>query len=73
MFKKSILKKLSRTIKFATVLFWGRFLLPVPYRVPILGVIADPIQVTQNDAPSDEEIERVHAELVKKMQDLFDK
>ena len=41
--------------------------------MPILGVIDEPIKVNQNDAPSDEDVDRVHSELVKKMQDLFDK
>ncbi len=56
----------------ALILFWGRFGLPVPYRVPILGAMAKPIHVTQNENPSQEEIDRVHTELMDAMVRLFD-
>ena len=31
---------LSRKVGFALVFFWGRLFLPIPYRVPILGVLS---------------------------------
>ena len=33
----NFLRRLSRKVKFALILFWGRFGLPIPYRIPILG------------------------------------
>lgn len=35
----SFLKKLSRKIGFAVIVFWGRFGLPIPYRKPVFGVM----------------------------------
>jgi hypothetical protein len=58
---------------FAVILFWGRFFLPVPYRVPVFGVMDEPIPVTQCDNPSDEEVERLHSLLMDRMVALFDK
>jgi hypothetical protein len=37
--------KFSRRIGFATIIFWGRFLIPVPFRVPLVGVTGSPIRV----------------------------
>jgi hypothetical protein len=58
---------------FALIAFWGRFLLPLPYRIPILGVMGKPIEVTQCDNPSDQEVDRVHAILLEEMVKLFDR
>lgn len=63
---------LSRTIGFALIVFWGRFGLPIPYRVPILGVMGVPIPVQQKDDPSQEEIDAVHELLLQRMVELFD-
>jgi len=68
-----ILRKLSRKLGFALIFFWGRFYLPLPYRVPIVGVMSSPIPVVQNDNPSDEEVQIVHQLLMNKMKELFDK
>lgn len=53
-------------------MFWGRFFLPIPYRIPIYGVMARPIQVVQCDDPPQEEIDRVHGEMVEAMTALFE-
>jgi 2-acylglycerol O-acyltransferase 2 len=54
------------------IIFWGRFGLPIPYRIPIVGAMAKPIAVPQKESPSEEEIEAVHQQLLKAMVDLFD-
>mgnify|MGYP003385243412 CR=1 FL=1 len=59
-------------VGFATILFWGRLFLPIPYRIPIYGVMAKPIQVVQNDNPSQEEIDRIHTLMMEAMMSLFD-
>ena len=69
------LKALSRAIGFATILFWGRFLLPIPYRVPILGVLTAPIKVKKVPAgtePTQKQIDDIHAELLARMHALFE-
>jgi 2-acylglycerol O-acyltransferase 2 len=55
------------------IFFWGRFGLPIPYRVPIVGVMSKPIVVPQKDDPSDEEVEHYHNILMEEMVKLFDK
>jgi hypothetical protein len=56
----------------ALIIFWGRFFLPVPYRIPIVGAMGRPIPVPKVDEPSDEDVDRVHAELLVAMVALFD-
>jgi 2-acylglycerol O-acyltransferase 2 len=60
-------------VGFALIIFWGRFFLPVPYRIPIVGVLAKPIEVEKKENPTDEEINAVHALLLTRMTELFDK
>jgi hypothetical protein len=60
-------------VGFATILFWGRCFLPIPYRIPIYGVMAKPIQVVQSESPSQEEIDRIHTLMMEAMTALFDK
>lgn len=69
----SFLKKVSRAIGFALVVFWGRFGLPIPYREPIFGVMGTPIEVPKKENPSEEEIKEVHEKLIQEMIKLFDK
>lgn len=57
----------------ALIIFWGRFLLPVPYRVPIVGLMGRAIEVPKKDEPTDEEVEAVHQILMKQMVELFDR
>jgi len=69
----SVFKALSRKIGFALIIFWGRFLLPIPYRKPIFGVMGAPISVKKNENPTPEEISALHARLCTEMVSLFDK
>lgn len=64
---------LSRKVGFALVFFWGRLFLPIPYRVPILGVLSKPIKVQKTENPSQKQIDDLHAELIIRMTELFDK
>ena len=52
--------------------FWGRWFLPIPRRIPITGIMGMPIEVEKKDDPSNEEIDEVHGELLKRMRNLFD-
>lgn len=55
------------------IAFWGRFLLPIPYRVPIVGIMSKPIEVPKKENPTDEEIQHYHNILLDEMVKLFDK
>lgn len=57
---------------FATIIFWGRFGVPVPYRIPIVGAMAKPIAVPLKEDPTQEEIDAKHEELMQAMVKLFD-
>jgi hypothetical protein len=68
----NLLRRLSRQLGFALIVFWGRWFLPIPYRIPILGVMGDAIHVEKKDQPSQEDIDRIHEILLRDMQALFD-
>ena len=55
----SFLAKISRQLKASIMFFYGRFFLPIPYRKPLFMACGSPIQVTQNDNPTTEEINDV--------------
>jgi hypothetical protein len=67
------LKSISRKLGFACILFWGRFGLPIPYRIPIVGIMAKPIEVPMKEDPTEEEINEMHGRLEDEMRKLFDK
>lgn len=58
---------------FAFILFWGRFFLPIPYRVPIVGVMAKPIEIPKKENPTNEELNHYHQLLQDEMVKLFNK
>jgi len=71
-----LLEKVSRKIGFATILFFGRWGLPIPYRIPILGVMGKPIPTIQYECvqePSPEQIARIQQQLIDEMTALFDR
>ena len=68
-----ILCAISRFLGFALILFWGRWGLPVPFRVPILGAVGMPIEIPKADGePKQADIEKFHKELLTGMNELFD-
>lgn len=69
----TILRHISRKIGLALIFFWGRFGLPVPYRVPLLLVFGEPIPCALNESPSREEIDEKHALFLRRLRELFDK
>lgn len=58
---------------FGMIFFWGRFLLPIPYRTTIVGLMGKSIDVPKKENPTDEEVEVIHNLLMDKMVELFDK
>lgn len=71
--EKSLLATLSRKIGASLTFFWGRYFLPLPYRTPVTVVRGRKIEVKQSDHPSQEEIERVHSEVVETVKGLHEK
>lgn len=63
---------MSRTLRTAFFIFWGRWGLPIPYRTPITGVLGKPIHVSEDADPKEEEVEELLEKLVEAMIDLFD-
>jgi hypothetical protein len=70
--KGGFLKRISRKLGFALILFWGRFGLPLPFRVSVVGAFGDPIEVEMNQDPTPEQVDAVHELLMSKMVELFD-
>ncbi|KAL3898106.1 MAG: hypothetical protein SGCHY_002965 [Lobulomycetales sp.] len=68
-----IQRRISKLVSFAPVLFYGRWGLPIPYSVPINSVVGDPIPCEQNDNPSQEMIDDMHALYCERLKALFDK
>eukprot|EP00903_Cladosiphon_okamuranus_P015406 g14229.t2 len=65
------LYRLSRKFKTALVFFYGRFGTPIPRRKELKMVAGRPISVVQSDEPSDEYVESLHAELVRRVEELY--
>ncbi|KAL3937644.1 MAG: hypothetical protein SGBAC_007296 [Bacillariaceae sp.] len=72
---RQVLEYISRKVGFALILIFGRFGLPVPRRIPVLGVMGKPIPThhIQCEEPSPEQIKEVQDKLLDEMQDIFDR
>jgi 1-acyl-sn-glycerol-3-phosphate acyltransferase len=70
-----LLERISRKLGFALILVHGRFLLPVPWRKPVLGVMGKgiPTHHIQCEDPTPEQIETIQAILLEEMEALFDR
>ncbi|CAM9727616.1 unnamed protein product [Ectocarpus fasciculatus] len=63
--------RLSRKFKTALVLFYGRFGTPVPRRKELKMVAGRPIAVVQSNNPSEEYVDALHAELLRRVEELY--
>lgn len=72
---RDILSRISRKLGFGLVLITGRFGLPIPRRVPLLGVIgkAIPTHHIKCEDPTEEQVQEIQGLLLKSMQEVFDK
>jgi len=70
-----ILEKVSRKIGFALILIFGRWGLPIPYRVPVLGVAGKSISTKhmQCEEPTAEQVKEIQEQLLKGMDDVFER
>lgn len=71
--KYGIMEYISRKVKVSIVLFYGRFGLPIPYRVPILSCLGTPIAVEKTANPTNEQINELLEKLQQGVHDLFEK
>jgi 2-acylglycerol O-acyltransferase 2 len=67
------LARLSRYLRTSLVVFWGRFGLPIPFRVPLLTVIGRPIPCPKVDAPSPELVNEYHDVYLRETKRIYDK
>ena len=72
---RNILEKISRKIGFALIIIHGRFGLPIPRRIPVLGVMGKPIATHQIkcEEPTQEQIDSIQKLLLDEMQEIFDR
>lgn len=67
----SFFAKLSRKLRASVVFFYGRHYLPVPFRQHIHMVSADIVEVTQNDNPTEEEIQAVLQKVIESVEKVY--
>ena len=65
-------KLLYTVLRMAAPLFVGRFFLPIPRRVPLIALVGKPIIVEQILHPSQADIDKLHAEYIKQLKQLYD-
>jgi hypothetical protein len=72
---RNTLERISRKLGFALIIIYGRLGLPIPYRVPVLGVLGRGIPTAhiQCAEPTDAQIDEIQAKLLTEMQGLFDR
>lgn len=68
-----VLEALSRLLKTSLILTWGRWGLPIPYRVPLLYAVGKPLHLLHAENPTPGQIEVAHAEFCRALSDLFDR
>lgn len=69
----SVIASLSRFLRTAVCIFWGRFGLPLPFRTPVTFVRGTPIFVKQSLEPTEEEVNELHGKVVTAVQELFER
>jgi acyl-CoA synthetase (AMP-forming)/AMP-acid ligase II/1-acyl-sn-glycerol-3-phosphate acyltransferase len=66
------LANLSRMLRTSIILFWGRFGLPIPHRVPLVTVLGRPIIVPKVENPSAELVHEYHEKYLLEMRRIYD-
>merc|ERR1712194_624709 len=69
-----IMEKLSRLLRVSIFCFWGRFGLPIPFRANISMIFGTPYIPTPKEvtaSPSQEAIDKAHAEILGGLADCF--
>ena len=66
------LEWLSRKTQTSLFLYWGRFLLPIPFRTNVTLLFGAPVPVEKKENPTEEEVDMVHQEMLDAFVKLFD-
>lgn len=64
--------KFKHPIYYGSSLFGGKWQGALPYKRPIAVVMADPIKVTRVETPTQAQIDHLHSEYVKRLQELYE-
>jgi len=68
-----IMERVSRKTKASFLLFWGRYGLPIPRRIPITHICGSLLEVPKAiDNPSQKLIDDLHQKLLDGLQNIFD-
>jgi len=70
--KHRVVRWLSRRLGVAFLLFWGRWFLPIPFRVPLRYAVGDAIIVPKLANATKEEVDQWHAKFVDATVSLYD-
>jgi len=66
--------RVSRFLRTSITVFWGRWCLPLPHRVPVTMARGKPIHVLERiKDPSKEQIEELHAKVVAEVKKLYER
>ena len=68
---KRLAERISKILLFAPIVFWGRFFGPVPRQGEVTTVYGPPIEVKQQDNPTDEYVKEVLDEFIKGMHKIY--
>ncbi|DBB16583.1 hypothetical protein WJX82_009621 [Trebouxia sp. C0006] len=62
---------LSRRLRCAIGIFYGRWYLPIPNKIRLTVLVGKPINVAKIEDPDASQIEKLHAEVVQQVKDLY--
>lgn len=71
--KYGVLMAISRRLQAGMLPIWGRFGLPIFHRKPVLAVMGKAIVVPKVAEPTQELIDKYHAQFVDELEQLFDR
>ena len=72
---RNILEYISRKVGFALIIIHGRFGLPIPRRVPVMGVLGKsiPTYKMKCEEPTQEQVDAIQKLLLDEMQEIFER
>jgi 2-acylglycerol O-acyltransferase 2 len=62
-----------RLLKTSLIIIWGRWGLPVPFRVPLLYAVGEPLELLHKDTPTAAEVDAAHEQICRAFVELFDR